>query len=203
MPNINKGRKESEVRKWRKRMQITWNVKRKEILSVATVHTNHVQGRGSVASVFPIIWKWGSCLGVVFPKTQRPRGIGHLSILPAWFKQAKFRGVKGWWVLDRNEPKGIQELFQQLMARNQAPGESAKRLSALLVDCTLKYRDEMYLEKGIVVTVEDVQRSLSWLLPALFTGNIPQLANEIQDGLLRRWVSELTGADQGAQVSHE
>ncbi|HDM08934.1 MAG TPA: hypothetical protein ENF92_00265 [Desulfobacteraceae bacterium] len=105
--------------------------------------------------------------------------------------------------MDRNEPKGIQELFQQLMARNQAPGESAKRLSALLVDCTLKYRDEMYLEKGIVVTVEDVQRSLSWLLPALSTGNIPQLANEIQDGLLRRWVSELTGADQGAQVSHE
>lgn len=85
------------------------------------------------------------------------------------------------------------------MERNQSAGESAKRLSSLLVESTLQYRDELYLEKGIVVTVEDVRKSLDWLLPALSTGNIPQLGNEIQDGLLRRWVSELTGIEQQAQ----
>ena len=85
------------------------------------------------------------------------------------------------------------------MERNQSAGKSAKRLSSLLVESTLQYRDELYLEKGIVVTVEDVRKSLDWLLPALSTGNIPQLGNEIQDGLLRRWVSELTGIDQQAQ----
>ena len=99
----------------------------------------------------------------------------------------------------KKESKGIQKLFQQLMERNQSAGESAKRLSSLLVESTLQYRDELYLEKGIVVTVEDVRKSLDWLLPALSTGNIPQLGNEIQDGLLRRWVSELTGIEQQAQ----
>jgi len=101
--------------------------------------------------------------------------------------------------LDRNEPKGIQELFQQLMARSQSAGPSAKRLSALLVESTLQYRDKLYVEKGIVVTVEDVRKSLDWLLPALSTGNIPHLGNEIQDGLLRKWISELTGTEQQAQ----
>jgi len=101
--------------------------------------------------------------------------------------------------LAKKESKGIQKLFQQLMERNQSAGESAKRLSSLLVESTLQYRDELYLEKGIVVTVEDVRKSLDWLLPALSTGNIPQLGNEIQDGLLRRWVSELTGIEQQAQ----
>ncbi|GEM_PF-1238422 len=99
----------------------------------------------------------------------------------------------------KKESRGIQKLFQQLMERNQSAGESAKRLSSLLVESTLQYRDELYLEKGIVVTVEDVRKSLDWLLPALSTGNIPQLGNEIQDGLLRRWVSELTGIEQQAQ----
>jgi len=97
--------------------------------------------------------------------------------------------------LDRNESKGIQELFQQLMTRNQSAGESAKRLSALLVESTLQYRDELYLKRGIVVTVEDVRKSLDWLLPALSTGNIPHLGNEIQDGLLRKWISELTSME--------
>jgi len=101
--------------------------------------------------------------------------------------------------LAKKESRGIQKLFQQLMERNQSAGESAKRLSSLLVESTLQYRDELYLEKGIVVTVEDVRKSLDWLLPALSTGNIPQLGNEIQDGLLRRWVSELTGIEQQAQ----
>ena len=86
------------------------------------------------------------------------------------------------------------------MASNQSAGESAKRLSALLAESTLQYRDQMYAEKGIVVTVDDVKRALDWLLPALSTGNIPQLGNQIQDGLLRKWIRELTGADSVCPV---
>ncbi len=84
------------------------------------------------------------------------------------------------------------------MTRNQSAGHSAKRLSTLLAESTLQYRDQMYTEKGIIVTVEDVRRALDWLLPALSTGNVPQLRNEIQDGLLRKWIRELTGADSGS-----
>jgi len=98
--------------------------------------------------------------------------------------------------LDKEESKGIQELFQQVLSKNKAAGDSAKRLSSLLAQSTLQYRDELYKEKGIVVTVEDVRKSLDWLLPALSTGNIPQLGNKIQDGLLRRWISHLTGAQR-------
>jgi len=98
--------------------------------------------------------------------------------------------------LDKDQSKGIQELFQQVLSKNQTAGDSARRLSSVLAESTLQYRDELYTEKGIVVTVEDVRKSLDWLLPALSTGNIPQLGNEIQDGLLRRWISQLTGIER-------
>ena len=81
------------------------------------------------------------------------------------------------------------------MARNHSAGESARRLSTLLAESTLQYRDQIYAEKGVIVTVEDVRKALDWLLPALSTGNVPQLGNDIQDGLLRKWIRELTGTD--------
>ena len=129
----------------------------------------------------------------------RPHGTVHLNILHDWSKRVKSNSSNGWLILGKKESRGIQELFQVLVGRNQSAGESAKRLSSLLLESTLEYRDELFLEKGIVVTVEDVRKTLDWLLPALFTGNIPQLDNKIQEGLLQRWISRLRDMGKSTQ----
>jgi len=61
---------------------------------------------------------------------------------------------------------------------------------SLLIQSTLRYRDEMLSSKGVVVTVGDVRAALGWLIPALATGNMPETAN-ISMGLLDLWMDEL------------
>ncbi len=85
----------------------------------------------------------------------------------------------------------IQHMFEQLIPENRSYDESAHEFFSLLVKATLDYRDEMLASRGVIVTVDDVKTSLRWLIPALATGNIPDLENEVCLELLKTWISQL------------
>ncbi len=69
--------------------------------------------------------------------------------------------------------------------------DATRRVFSILVEATLRYRDDMLASKGTVVTVGDVRTSLSWLVPVLATGEIPETDNQISLGLLKLWIQEL------------
>ncbi len=69
--------------------------------------------------------------------------------------------------------------------------DATRQVFSILIRATLKYRDDTLASRGVVVTVEDVRTSLNWLVPALATGNIPAIDNEVSLGLLKQWLSEL------------
>ena len=85
----------------------------------------------------------------------------------------------------------LESLFSTLMEDPEAFPEGARRIFDILIKVTLEYRDHMLASRDIVVTVHDVQTSLSWLVPSLATGNIPKLENPVCMELLERWLSAL------------
>jgi len=93
--------------------------------------------------------------------------------------------------------KDIREIFSNILSDQTSESEPARKLLSLLVDTTLNYRDEMRASKGVVVTVEDVRFCLKWLVPALATGNIPHIKNDIQRNLLRLWIHTLQFHETG------
>ncbi len=86
---------------------------------------------------------------------------------------------------------GIQHLFEQILSESNGHDDSAQKFFSFLIKTTLNYRDEMLASKGIVVTVDHVKTSLKWLVPALATGNIPELDNQVSLDLLRTWINAL------------
>ena len=87
--------------------------------------------------------------------------------------------------------KDIRDIFSNVLSDQAPETEAARKLFSVLVDTTLKYRDEMRASKGVVVTVADVRSCLRWLVPALATGNVPHIENDIQRNLLRLWIDTL------------
>jgi len=69
--------------------------------------------------------------------------------------------------------------------------EANRKIFSLLIQSTLRYRDEMLSSKGVVVTVGDVRAALAWLVPVLATGNMPKTDNKISLGLLYLWMDKL------------
>ena len=89
------------------------------------------------------------------------------------------------------DEKDIQDLFTSLLSDPAMDKAPVREVFSLLVKSTLQYRDDMLGSKGVVVTVEDVRTCLKWLVPALATGTLPDLGNEIQMNLLRVWIETL------------
>ncbi len=85
----------------------------------------------------------------------------------------------------------IEELFKGLESPDCHLDESCRRFFSCLIRSTLRFRDRMLEQEGIVVRVQDVKTSLRWLVPALATGNIPQLDNPISMELLKTWLRDL------------
>lgn len=90
--------------------------------------------------------------------------------------------------MDKTE---LENLFSAMMEEPEAFPEGAQRIFNILIQATLEYRDQTLASRGIVVTVQDVQTSLSWLVPSLATGNIPEMENPVSMELLERWVHAL------------
>jgi hypothetical protein len=89
------------------------------------------------------------------------------------------------------DEKDIETLFRSVGEEPGAYPDGARRIFNILIRVTLDYRDRMFASRGLVVTVHDVRTSLSWLIPALATGNIPNLENPVSMELLVRWLDAL------------
>ena len=74
-----------------------------------------------------------------------------------------------------------------------AKDDAAKKIFAMLVKVTLKYRDDLLATRGITVTVDDVRTALKWLMPALATGELPRTDQWVSLDLLKIWLEELKG----------
>ena len=72
----------------------------------------------------------------------------------------------------------------------RVPQESLDVL-AVLVETTLRYRDIMKDEAGVVVTVGDVREGLALLQESLATGRLPQAGRAVCIDLVRLWHQEL------------
>lgn len=97
------------------------------------------------------------------------------------------------------DESGIEELLLKVLDRTGHKDDAAQRVFASLVRSTLEYRDRTLESKGVVVTVEDVRACLDWLVPILASGNMPDMDNEIRQGLLKAWLAELTKRENGCE----
>ena len=107
--------------------------------------------------------------------------IAPLSILPGLWGKAECNV----------DDKDLETLFRSIGEESEAYPEGARRIFNILIRVTLDYRDRMFASRGLVVTVHDVRTSLSWLIPALATGNIPSLENPVSRELLEWWLDAL------------
>ena len=89
------------------------------------------------------------------------------------------------------DEKDLDILFRRVGEEPGASPEGARKIFNILIRVTLDYRDRMLASKGLVVTVDDVRTSLSWLIHALATGNIPNLENPVCVELLQWWIDAL------------
>lgn len=89
------------------------------------------------------------------------------------------------------EKGDIEKLFLTVAQDPAMDTDANRKMFSLLIQSTLRYRDEMLSSKGVVVTVGDVRTALGWLVPVLATGNMPKTDNKISLGLLDLWMDEL------------
>lgn len=87
-----------------------------------------------------------------------------------------------------------RDLHRLFMAAIDGPGETTeavRRVLSTLIRVTLDYRDHLLESKGRTLTVRDVQISLSWLVPCLATGNLPEIDDPVCLDLLEKWLEAL------------
>ena len=87
--------------------------------------------------------------------------------------------------------KEIYALFTRVAEDSAGGDDSAREVFSTLIKSTLRYRDQIKEQEGIVVTVEDVRTALDWLVPSLKTGRLPVSGNKIRLDLLKLWLDEL------------
>jgi hypothetical protein len=85
----------------------------------------------------------------------------------------------------------VHRLFLNLAEKTDQDNEPMKEIFKILIKSTLQYRDNILKAKGVVVTVQDVQSALDWLIPALRTGRLPATDDKIRLDLLKLWLDEL------------
>lgn len=89
------------------------------------------------------------------------------------------------------EERDIYRLFFSVVEDSAQNTDAVRQVFSVLIRSTLRYRDHMLESKGVVLTVEDVRITLSWLVPALMTGHLPVTDNHIRLNLLKLWLDEL------------
>jgi hypothetical protein len=85
----------------------------------------------------------------------------------------------------------IHTLFMRVAGRASDLPEDVKRVFSILVSSTLRYRDSLKEDLGIVVTVEDVRVALDWLSESMRTKRLPETNNALRLDLLKIWLDEL------------
>lgn len=137
--------------------------------------------RESAASASPTTSECGSSRDAVFQTMRKPPLTGRSSTLQGWCKREACS-------VDRTE---LETLFRTIAEEPETFSESGRKIFDILTTVTLEYRDYLLASRGIIVTVQDVRAALSWLIPSLATGNIPNMENGLSAALLERWVRAL------------
>jgi len=94
------------------------------------------------------------------------------------------------------DSKKLTDLFLTLARGSSGDPERAQTFLSILQRATLAYRDRLLDVEGVLLTVKDVRKTLEWLLPALATGETPQIGSRIRQGLLEVWLKELKTAQK-------
>src|SRR4030042_3681825 len=89
------------------------------------------------------------------------------------------------------EDKDIYILFSRVAEGPDRYDESVRKVFSSFIKTTLRYRDQMLKSQGIVITVEDVQTALDWLIPCLKTGRLPEKGDKKRMDLLKLWLDEI------------
>jgi hypothetical protein len=89
------------------------------------------------------------------------------------------------------DDQDIDKFFLKAAGRGVRHSPDVKKVFSILVSSTLRYRDWIKEEKGIVVTVEDVRVVLDWLLETIRTHQLPRTENRLRLDLLKIWLDEL------------
>ena len=89
------------------------------------------------------------------------------------------------------EEKDVYQLFLNVLEDSAQNTDAVRQVFSVLIRSTLSYRDHMLESGGVVITVEDVRMTLSWLVPVLMTGHLPETDDKIRMDLLKLWLDEL------------
>lgn len=85
----------------------------------------------------------------------------------------------------------INKLFLRVSASVVGASEDVKKVFSILVSSTLRHRDSLKEDLGIVLTVEDVRVALDWLLESMHTKRLPETNNTVRLDLVKIWFHEL------------
>jgi len=85
----------------------------------------------------------------------------------------------------------IHTLFMRVAGRARDLPEDVKSVFSILVSSTLRYRDALKEDLGIVVTVEDVRVALDGLLESMRTKRLPETNNALRLDLVKIWLDAL------------
>jgi len=83
----------------------------------------------------------------------------------------------------------ILEKFGQ-MPKDSEP-EKIKKVFSILVTSTLRYRDKLKTDQGIILTVEDVRCALAYLVNSVHSRKRSDTDNLVYVELYRLWIDEL------------
>lgn len=90
----------------------------------------------------------------------------------------------------------IKNHFNRLAQELGDVPKEVEHVFSVLVSSTLRYRDKIKEETGIVLTVEDVRVALGWLMDTMGSGRFPETDNAVRFDLLKAWLAELSIPEQ-------
>lgn len=89
------------------------------------------------------------------------------------------------------EKDDIERLFKRVAEHFKGATEPTKRMFSMLVDETLKFRDELLKGKNEILTVGETHRALDAFMKVLKTHEIPDGLEKNVKELLLRWLKAL------------
>ena len=90
----------------------------------------------------------------------------------------------------------LNTLFARILEKlEQVPKDSEpekiKKVFSILVSSTLRYRDKLKADLGIILTVEDVRCALAHLMNSVHSRKRPVADNPVYAELYKLWIDEL------------
>ncbi len=85
----------------------------------------------------------------------------------------------------------IQALFSKIAEHFNETDEKSHQMFKMLVNTTLKFRDELLAKSGIPLTVGETQKALDMLMEVIKTHKVPPNLDKNIHDLLILWLEEI------------